>query len=111
MVETLGRLPDPWWVSWGERQLWFEESGVPKPEDVQQREGVLLTAVASSLRQKLEEIGAQDDAPDKDEGSMMEPTGTRLKEEEICLLEDLLEKTLRYHPEDKISMAEVVQHP
>ena len=90
-VETLGRLPDPWWAAFEQRALWFEEDGQPKNEQDQERAGVLLKAHRSSIRAKLLEIGEQDDPPSEDEGPMIEKPGVRLHEEEVKLLEDLLE--------------------
>jgi hypothetical protein len=29
MVETLGRLPDPWWAAFEQRALWFEGDRQP----------------------------------------------------------------------------------
>ncbi|KAF9511351.1 hypothetical protein BS47DRAFT_1346871 [Hydnum rufescens UP504] len=101
IVEVLGKLPEPWWSSWEARQ----------PAEEQRKEGVLLPVLKSSLHQKLREIGEQDDVPDVDGGRMIEKTGTRLDEAEIELLADLLAKMLRYRPEDRISIAEVVRHP
>jgi serine/threonine-protein kinase SRPK3 len=112
IVEVLGKLPEPWWSSWEARQSWFDdETGEPKPAEEQRKDGVLLPALKSSLHQKLREIGEQDDAPDVDGGRMIEKTGTRLDEAEVELLADLLENMLRYRPEDRISIAEVVRHP
>ena len=45
------------------------------------------------------------------DGPMMEPPGTRLEEEELELLSNLLEKMLRYQPEKRITITEVVRHP
>ena len=111
MVETMGRFPDPWWGSWQDRHPWFDETGEVKPEEEQRKQGVLLIAAKSTLRQKLCEIGQRDDAPEVDEGSMIEKTGTRLEEVEIVLLADLLAKMLKYDPEDRITVAEVLRHP
>lgn len=111
IVETLGRFPEPWWSTWEARRAWFDETGVPRPEEEQRKEGLPLPAVKNSLRQKLREIGKQVDAPYVDEGSMIEKTGIRLEESEVELLADLLEKMLRYEPKDRICMREVLQHP
>ena len=48
-VQTLGKLLEPWWNTFENRELWFEENGEPKPKKVQEREGVLLTSSASSI--------------------------------------------------------------
>ena len=111
MVETLGRLPDPWWAAYKQRALWFEEDGQPKSEQDQERAGVLLKAYRSSIRAKLLEIGEQDDPPSEDEGPMIERPGVRLHEEEVGLLEDLLEKMMKYNPEERIRIQDVVRHP
>ena len=42
---------------------------------------------------------------------MIEKGGTGLGEAEVKLLADLLEKMLRYCPEDRIPISEVLQHP
>ena len=86
-------------------------TGEVKPEEEQRKQGVLLIAAKSTLRQKLCEIGQRDNAPEVDEGSMIEKTGTRLEEVEIVLLADLLAKMLKYDPEDRITVAEVLRHP
>ena len=111
MVETLGRLPDPWWAAFKQRALWFEEDGQPKNDQDQERTGSLLRAGRSSIRAKLLEIGEQDDPPSEDEGPMIEKPGVRLHEEEVELLEDLLGKMLKYNPEERISAHDVIRHP
>ena len=110
-VETLGRPPDPWWAAFKQRALWFEEDGQPKNEQDQERAGVVLKAHRSSIRVKLLQIGEQDNPPSKDEGPMIEKSGVRLHEEEVGLLEDLLEKMLKYRPEERIRIQDVIQHP
>jgi serine/threonine protein kinase len=110
-VETLGKLPEPWWSAFEHRHLWFEENGEPKPREIQKLEGVLLPAIKSSIRQKLREIGEQDEPPEADEGPMIETIGTRLEEGEAVLLGDLLKKMLKYRPEERIAIQEVVRHP
>ena len=110
-VETLGRLPDPWWAAFKQRALWFEEDGHPKSEQDQERAGVLLKAHRSTIRAKLLQIAEQDDPPSEDEGSMIEKPGVRLREEEVELLEDLSEKMLKYRPEERICIQDVIQHP
>lgn len=109
-VETLGRLPDPWWAAFEQRSLWFDEDGQPKSEQDQEP---YVKACRSSIRDKLCEIGEGDDElpPFGDEGLMIEKIGVRLREEEVGLLEDLLEKMLRYRPEERIGIRDVVRHP
>lgn len=107
MVWTLGRLPDPWWDSWEERRRSFEENGDVLPADRAEDPTDKI-----SLRQKLHNIGRQDDPSTQDlEWSIIEKTGMSLDEAEVELLGDLLEKMIKYRPEERISMKEVVQHP
>ena len=98
-VLTLGKMPEPWWSAFEERHRWFEENGRPK------------FRLKTSIREKLEMIGVEDTPPEADDGPMIEAVGTRLEEKEVVLLNDLLEKMLKYRPEERITIREVVQHP
>ena len=110
-VEALGRLPDPWWNAFEHRTLWFRDDGQPMSEQDQERAGVLLKAYKTSIRMKLLEVGEQDDPPYGDEGPMIEDPGVRLPEEEVDLLVDLLQKMLKYSPEERIRIQDVIRHP
>ena len=108
-VATLGKLPLPWWNAFENRHLWFDEQGIPKTEELQK---VLLHTEKTSIIQKLASIGTDDVPPvTGDDGPMMESRGTRLDECEIELLGDLLQKMLRYRPQDRISITDVISHP
>ena len=111
MVETLGRLPDPWWGAFEQHALWFTDDGQPKSEQDQERAGVLLKAGRTSIRTKLLGIGKRADLPSEDEGPMIENPLLRLPEEEVDLLTDLLQKMLKYRPEDRIRIQDVIRHP
>jgi serine/threonine-protein kinase SRPK3 len=100
MVNTLDKLPEPWWAAWDRRLNSFHENGEP-----------LKSSNKTSIRGRLRNIGTQDEEPWEQEGPLVEKTGTRLAEEEVELLGDLLEKMLRYRPEERITMDEVVRHP
>jgi serine/threonine-protein kinase SRPK3 len=100
IVLMLGKLPEPWWSAFEERHEWFEGNGEPKPPGKK-----------STIREKLRMIGDKDTPPDADEGPVIEPVGTRLDEGELVLLSDLLEKMLKYSPEERITIREVVHHP
>ncbi|KAI0079307.1 kinase-like protein [Panus rudis PR-1116 ss-1] len=100
-VETLGKLPDPWWSSFQGRNAWFEEDGEPKSGKARK----------TSIEALLREIGTRDDLAVGYEGPMIEKAGTRLDEEEVVLLGDLLGKMLRYRPEERIQIREVLEHP
>ena len=110
-VGLLGRLPDPRWSVFEERIAWFEEDGEPKSVEDQERAGVSLGASKSSIREQLRSVGTQDEAPCVHEGRMIEPSGVRLREEEVELLGDLLGKMLKYRPEERIKMDDVIAHP
>ena len=97
-VCTLGKMPEPWWSAFEEHHKWFEENGEPK------------FCPKRPIREKLEQIGVKD-KPNADDGPMFEAVGTRLEEKEVVLLSDLLEKMLKYRPEERITIQEVVQHP
>lgn len=56
-------------------------------------------------------IGITDLPPPGDDRPMIDPIGTSLKEEELGLLSNLLEKMLKYRPEERITIQEVLQHP
>ncbi|KAF8347561.1 kinase-like domain-containing protein [Amanita rubescens] len=99
-VELFGKLPDPWWNAFKDRHLWFDENGQPKSPDL-----------GSSIREKVLEIGERDDLPTGEEGPMIEPVWTLLEAEEVDLLSDLLEKMLKYNPEERITIQEVIRHP
>lgn len=108
MVETLGKFPDPWWSSWENRGKWFNEKGGIKMIEEQQS---VLPAEITPLFERIRGIGLRDDPLGTNKGSMIEQTGTRIEAAEATLLEDLLGKMLRYIPQDRLSMSEVVQHP
>lgn len=109
IVTTLGKLPEPWWGAFENHHLWFDEDGKPKAQEFQQG---LLPAKKTSIKQKLASIGNQDvPLATGNDGTMMELPGSRLEQNEIQLLGDLLEKMLRYRPQDRIKISEVVSHP
>lgn len=64
-----------------------------------------------SLREKITAIGSGEKQADAVGGSMFEYPDTVLSRKETDLLEDLLGRMLRYKPEERISMEEVVAHP
>ena len=97
-VVLFGKLPDPWWNAFEHRHRWFDENGQPKSP-----------VKKSCIREKLWEVGQEDDVVE--EGPMIEVIGTWLEREEVELLGDLLEKMLKYNPEDRITIQEVVRHP
>ncbi|KZV75818.1 kinase-like protein [Peniophora sp. CONT] len=107
IVSVLGRLPDPWWSAFEEHSKWFEENGEPRS---QQRMG-LIQARKTSIRELIRSIGVGEERPTYAlDGPMIEKFGVRVDEREVELLGDLLEKMMRYRPEERIKMEEVIAH-
>ncbi|KAJ3920571.1 kinase-like domain-containing protein [Lentinula edodes] len=97
MVCTLGRLPDTWWDAF-KNQGQFEEDGRPKKN---------TKLLLSSIRERLCSLGR---IPASNVDPMFENTEMKVDEKEVNLLADLLEKMMRYRPEDRIRIREVVNH-
>ncbi|KAJ2915569.1 hypothetical protein MD484_g4845, partial [Candolleomyces efflorescens] len=109
-VETLGRLPDPWWVQFEARHFWFDEDGEPKLEGAQ-KEVVYIPASKRSLRQRVEDIWKGEEPVVGYNTSFTESRDMPLSGKEVDLLTNLLERMLRYRPEERIAIQEVVKHP
>jgi serine/threonine-protein kinase SRPK3 len=110
-VKTLGRLPDSWWNSFKNCSLCFEENECPKSAQDQKLASILLRSSTSPIRAKLCSIGTEDDLPPTNEGSMIEMPGTTLQEEEVKLLENLLDRMLKYYLEERAGLQEIIKHP
>ncbi|KAL2371953.1 CMGC/SRPK protein kinase [Blastomyces gilchristii SLH14081] len=111
IVQTFGKLPEPWWSAWTARQTYFNNND-GKPRD-SWLNGIPL-AVEYPLGQQVRDIGAEDGQVDLDSystHSWLEPLGTRLTEAEASELEDLLFKLLQFSPEKRLSAGQVVKHP
>ncbi|EER40445.1 protein kinase [Histoplasma capsulatum H143] len=111
IVQTFGKLPEPWWSAWTARQTYFNNDD-GKPRDSWPN-GIPL-AVEYPLGQQVRDIGAEDGQADLDSystHSWLEPLGTRLTEAEASELEDLLFKLLQFWPEKRLSACPVVKHP
>ncbi|KAK7055923.1 kinase-like protein [Favolaschia claudopus] len=115
MVRMFGRLPDPWWAAYEDRNKWFQENGEPKLRSVWEGRTERLEPifVKLSLEKKLRAIGSteNEERTRSGLGPMIEPKGMALCDEEVQSLGDLLGKMLRYRPEDRITMEEVIRHP
>ncbi|KAG6905609.1 hypothetical protein DXG01_001715 [Tephrocybe rancida] len=92
MVRTLGKLPDRWWSQWEKRDVFFEEDATFKPDSGDQS-GEPRTV---GLNERLGDIRRDDD------------DGQRELSSDLEALEVVLGKMLRYEPEDRISIEEVV---
>lgn len=111
IVETLGRLPEPWWTSWDARHHWFDEAGGAKAPENDEAGKFRLPVSLTSLKEKLRAIGLDGRQAKVHAGPLFGLPGTTMPEEEAILFEDLLEKMLRYHPETRITASEVADHP
>jgi serine/threonine-protein kinase SRPK3 len=101
MVKMLGPLPEPWWSSWTNRSQFFDETGVSHSPPQW-----------TSIRSALEDVGTwEDQRPARSALSLFDQPGARVPEEELVMLDDLLCKMLRYRPEDRITIDEVIRHP
>ncbi|KAK9374657.1 protein kinase [Lipomyces chichibuensis] len=124
MVQTFGKLPEPWWSSWDRRNDYFDEDGKPKiywPNDIP-------LSKEYPLVQLIRDIGSDDYQPVTDEvavethnvkssdgtepetKSMFESMGMRLSDTEVEVFEDLLHKVLRYNPEQRPQVQEIIEH-
>jgi serine/threonine-protein kinase SRPK3 len=96
IVLTLGKLPEPWWSSWAKRTQYFDESGAAK-KPYQLR----------NIRSALEEVGNHRQSW----FDLFEKPGMQIPQKEIEPLDDLLKKMLRYTPEQRITIDDVIRHP
>ncbi|KAK9247894.1 CMGC/SRPK protein kinase [Lipomyces tetrasporus] len=122
IVETLGKLPEPWWNSWEKRHVYFDEDGKPiKGPDI-------CFSAEHPLIGQIRDIGAEESRVITDEGtidenllkntvpaepeteSIFEPRGTRLTEAEVEVFGDLLRKVLKYNPEERLQIEKIVKH-
>jgi serine/threonine-protein kinase SRPK3 len=113
MVKTLGRLPSPWWEDWKGRSLYFDEHGDPK-----KRANGAPWAVPFPLKEVLEGVNKEmkDGFMDPEnrgceiEGVIWELSRTKLSPAEIAQMEDLLERLLKFAPEERLSADEACNH-
>jgi len=92
MVRTFGRLPERWWRQWDSRSTFFDDDGMFKPDlgDLTRR------ARTVDLKERLGQIRRRDG------DGQMELSG------DLDGLEVVLGRMLRYEPEDRIGVEEVV---
>ncbi len=118
MVQTLGKLPEPWWNAWEQRYAYFDDHGKPKQQWAQ---GIPL-AVEYPLVEQIKDIGTEDgeDGDDEDNGDektlngeedrLMESMGTNISSEEVDLLEDLLTRIFKYTPNQRLTLKNIISH-
>ncbi|APA12528.1 hypothetical protein sscle_09g072980 [Sclerotinia sclerotiorum 1980 UF-70] len=109
MVQTLGKLPEPWWTMWENRSMFFDEDGEPKKI---WRDGI-IRANKFDLDEMIADVGAEDeedDDPQRNCAMMLEPNGVKVPEGEALQMIDLLERILKWKPEERISIKEIMDH-
>ena len=110
MVQAFGKLPEPWWTAWENGGLFFDDDGeLRKTWD----DGP-VRASKFELDEMIAEIGAEDEEEDEPERScavMLEPNGAKVLQEEASQMKDLLGRILKWKPEERISLKEVMDHP
>lgn len=92
MVRTFGKFPERWWTKWENRDRYFEEDATFKL-DSGDSSGKPRTV---NLRERLENIRMGDEMGQKELSGDLEA------------LELVLRKMLRYEPEERMSIDEVV---
>lgn len=95
IVDTLGLLPDPWWKKWESRAEFFEENGRKKIDDLTE-EYRKTRPLAMRLRQMRSSPPAAREAE-------------QLGEEDLAGLQQLLERCLRYKPDDRATAQEILE--
>ncbi|KAM6496499.1 kinase-like protein [Amanita muscaria] len=110
-VETLGKLPEPWWSAFEHRYMWFEENSRSPRKFKSRKQSYCRQSRAPFNRSCGRSESKANRRGQADEGPMIAVIGTRLEQGEVVLLSDLLERMLRYRPEERITIQEVVRHP
>lgn len=118
----LGRLPDSYRLAWREE---LEDEGVAVDDDDESKPVTMTAKDLEALRQDLADFSGYADylqglvgAPrvqliyQRDANYTPSPTKVmwRVPEEEVFQLADLFRKVLKYDPDERISMEEVLQH-
>jgi len=109
MVQALGKLPEPWWTAWENRGLFFDDDGEPRKT----WDDGIVRACKFELDEMIADIGAEDEedeGPERNCAVMLEPTGVKVPEEEASQMKDLLGKILKWKPEERISIKEIIDH-
>ncbi|KAF5379755.1 hypothetical protein D9615_005742 [Tricholomella constricta] len=91
MVRTFGKLPERWWKQWENRPTFFEEDGSFKPNSGD------LTGESRTvdLKERLVDIRRDDEE------------GQKELSRDLDALEVVLEKMLRYEPDDRIGIEDI----
>jgi len=109
MVQALGILPEPWWTAWENRCLFFDDDGEPRKT----WDDGIVRACKFELNEMIADIGAEDEEdeePERNCAVMLERNGVKVPEEEASQMKDLLGKILKWKPEERISIIEIIDH-
>ncbi|OAA54309.1 Protein kinase-like domain protein [Niveomyces insectorum RCEF 264] len=110
----LGKLPEPWWTNWKERDEHFEPAtGLPphSPLVLRPRSAVKHGSAVAPPRSVREAITSSCYRPVWERSRIDHYEKIQdIADEEADLLADLIEKLLRYTPEDRIPAQSVVEH-
>lgn len=109
MVQAFGKLPEPWWTAWENRTLFFDDDGEPRKT----WDDGIVRASKFELDEMISEIDAEDaeeDDPERSCAAMLEPNSVKVPEDEALQMQDLLERILKWKPEERISIKEIMDH-
>ncbi|PVH85554.1 protein kinase [Cadophora sp. DSE1049] len=110
LVQAFGKLPEPWWTAWETREdYYFDDDGDPRKIWV---DGI-VRASKFGLDEMIAEIGYADeeeDVPENNSAEMLEPNRTNIPAEEASHMNDLLRRILKWKPEERISVKEILSH-
>ncbi|KAM3416346.1 hypothetical protein BST61_g7950 [Cercospora zeina] len=109
MVQTKGKLPDPWWKRWDKRTMCFGEDGRPLDNWPEGR----VLAVQYPLEEMIGDIGSEDDEPAIAAGpasEMLERSWTKVDMCERKAMRDLLDGMLQWQPEERLSLEQIRKH-
>ncbi|KAK0352859.1 hypothetical protein LTR02_012771 [Friedmanniomyces endolithicus] len=109
MVQMKGKLLGPWWSSWDGRSMFVDDDDEPLKE----RTNVAPRAQEYPLEGMIAEIGGEDEeeAFFGSEVSILEPKDTKVPPDEADSMRDFLEGALRWAPEERLSVAQMLRHP
>ncbi|KAK0268912.1 hypothetical protein LTR35_015181 [Friedmanniomyces endolithicus] len=109
MMQMKGKLPGPWWSSWEGRSRWFDDNGKSHREGSED----ISTAPEYPLEGMIAEIGGEDEeeAFFGSEVSKLEPKDTKVPQDEAESMRDFLEAALKWAPEERLTVAQMLCHP
>ncbi|KAL9125046.1 MAG: hypothetical protein Q9217_005697 [Psora testacea] len=95
IVDTLGRLPERWWEKWEQRGEFYEEDGRKKIEHLTEQYREIYPLAVRMRRMRSRPSAARE--------------AEQLSEEDSVGLRKLLEKCLRYEPEERATAEEILK--